>query len=46
MVLGRAAALNPGPGYARRVDVTSLGYRTDLMIRALEGSQVVDHPGT
>ena len=35
----------PGAGYARRVDVTSLGYRTDLMIRALEGSQVVDHPG-
>jgi ribosomal protein S18 acetylase RimI-like enzyme len=27
------------------VDVTSLGYRTDLMIRALEGSQVVHHPG-
>lgn len=27
------------------MDVTSLGYRTDLMIRALEGSQVVHHPG-
>jgi ribosomal protein S18 acetylase RimI-like enzyme len=27
------------------VDVTSLGYRTDLMIRALEGSEVVNHPG-
>ena len=49
MVLGWAAALNPGsgcrPGYARGVDVTSLGYRTDLMMRALEGSQVVRHPG-
>ena len=27
------------------MDVTSLGYQTDLMIRALEGSQVVHHPG-
>jgi ribosomal protein S18 acetylase RimI-like enzyme len=27
------------------MDVTSLGYRTDLMIRALEGSQVIHHPG-
>jgi len=27
------------------VDVTSLGYRTDLMLRALEGSEVGDHPG-
>ena len=27
------------------MDVTSLGYRTDLMMRALEGSQVVHHPG-
>jgi GNAT superfamily N-acetyltransferase len=49
VVLGWAATLNPGPGcgpgYARGVDVSSLGYRTDLMIRALEGSQVVDHPG-
>jgi ribosomal protein S18 acetylase RimI-like enzyme len=49
MVVGRAAALNPGPGcrpgYARGVDVTSLGYQTDLMMRALEGSQVVHHPG-
>jgi ribosomal protein S18 acetylase RimI-like enzyme len=35
----------PGSGYARGVDVTSLGYRTDLIIRALEGSQVVQHPG-
>jgi GNAT superfamily N-acetyltransferase len=25
------------------VDVTSLGYRTDLMIRAMEGSEVADH---
>lgn len=25
------------------VDVVSLGYRTDLMVRALEGSEVVDH---
>lgn len=49
MVLGWAATLNPGPGcgpgYARGAEVTSLGYRTDLMIRALEGSQVVHHPG-
>lgn len=27
----------------RRVDVTSLGYRTDLMIRVMEGSEVTDH---
>jgi len=27
------------------MNVTSLGYRTDLMIRALEGSQVLRHPG-
>jgi GNAT superfamily N-acetyltransferase len=27
------------------VDVVSLGYRTDLMLRALEGSEVADHPG-
>jgi RimJ/RimL family protein N-acetyltransferase len=27
------------------VDVTSLGFQTDLMIRALEGSEVTDHPG-
>jgi GNAT superfamily N-acetyltransferase len=27
------------------VDVVSLGYRTDLMLRALEGSEVVDRPG-
>jgi GNAT superfamily N-acetyltransferase len=26
------------------VDVTSLGFQTDLMVRALEGSQVIDHP--
>jgi GNAT superfamily N-acetyltransferase len=26
------------------VDVTSLGFRTDLMVRALEGSEVIDHP--
>lgn len=30
------------PRYARKVDVRSLGYRTDLMIRTLEGSQVED----
>jgi GNAT superfamily N-acetyltransferase len=30
------------PRYAHRVDVRSLGYRTDLMIRTLEGSQVDD----
>lgn len=30
------------PRYARNVDVRSLGYRTDLMIRALEGSQIED----
>jgi len=28
-----------------RVDVVSLGYRTDLMLRALEGSEVADHGG-
>jgi ribosomal protein S18 acetylase RimI-like enzyme len=27
------------------VDVISLGYRTDLMVRALEGSEIVDHFG-
>jgi GNAT superfamily N-acetyltransferase len=27
----------------RRVDITSLGYRTDLMIRVMEGSEVTDH---
>jgi hypothetical protein len=27
------------------VDVTSLGFQTDLMIRAMEGSEVIDHPG-
>jgi ribosomal protein S18 acetylase RimI-like enzyme len=27
------------------MDITSLGYRTDLMVRALEGSQVVPGPG-
>lgn len=27
------------------VDVISLGYRTDLMVRVLEGSEVVDHFG-
>jgi ribosomal protein S18 acetylase RimI-like enzyme len=27
------------------VDVISLGYRTDLMVRALEGSEVIDHAG-
>ena len=32
----------PGLGYASLVDVRSLGYRTDLAIRALEGSQVSD----
>jgi GNAT superfamily N-acetyltransferase len=26
------------------VDVTSLGFQTDLMLRALEGSEVIDHP--
>jgi ribosomal protein S18 acetylase RimI-like enzyme len=49
MVLGWTAVLNPGPGsgsgYVGGVEVTSLGYRTDLMIRALEGSQVIYHPG-
>jgi GNAT superfamily N-acetyltransferase len=30
------------PRYAHRVEVRSLGYRTDLMIRTLEGSQVED----
>lgn len=29
--------------YPHRVEVRSLGYRTDLMIRVLEGSQVEDH---
>ena len=27
------------------MDVTSLGFQTDLMLRALEGSEVIDHPG-
>jgi ribosomal protein S18 acetylase RimI-like enzyme len=27
------------------VNVISLGYRTDLMVRALEGSEVIDHAG-
>jgi GNAT superfamily N-acetyltransferase len=26
------------------VDVTSLGFQTDLMIRGLEGSEIIDHP--
>jgi len=26
------------------VDVTSLGFQTDLMVRALEGSEIIDHP--
>lgn len=26
------------------MDVTSLGFQTDLMVRALEGSEVIDHP--
>lgn len=26
------------------MDVTSLGFQTDLMIRGLEGSEVIDHP--
>jgi GNAT superfamily N-acetyltransferase len=26
------------------VDVTSLGFQTDLMVRGLEGSEVIDHP--
>src|SRR5258708_28834018 len=30
------------PCYLRRVEVRSLGYRTDLAILALEGSQVTD----
>ncbi len=27
------------------MDVTSLGFQTDLMLRAMEGSEVIDHPG-
>jgi hypothetical protein len=26
------------------VHVISLGFQTDLMVRALEGSEVIDHP--
>ena len=26
------------------MDVTSLGFQTDLMVRGLEGSEVIDHP--
>jgi hypothetical protein len=26
------------------VDVTSLGFQTDLMVRGLEGSEIIDHP--
>src|SRR5215469_14471062 len=41
--LDRAPAATGRRRYARRVEVRSLGYRTDLMIRVLEGSQVEDH---
>jgi hypothetical protein len=34
-----------GRGYADAVDIESLGYRTDLMVRAIEGSQVTDRGG-
>jgi ribosomal protein S18 acetylase RimI-like enzyme len=29
----------------RDVEIASLGFRTDLMVRVLEGSEVTDHPG-
>src|SRR5215470_5926613 len=40
--LWHAAGIKPRC-YPSRVEVRSLGYRTDLAILALEGSQVTDH---